>query len=79
MNQSISRAIAAGGTFQPTESTHTSQPQGLSVNPKCQGPPTHNDHRIHSSESKVNLCMGGGGGGGVIILPKVVDFYFDRI
>ena len=32
------------------------------------------DKRVQSLESQVNLCMYG-----VMVLPKVVDFYFDRI
>ena len=37
-------------------------------------PHTCNDNHIQSLESQVNLCMYG-----VIVLPKVVDFCFDRI
>ena len=40
----------------------------------CKGPHAENDNRIKSSESHINLCMYG-----VIVLPKVADFYFDRI
>ena len=35
---------------------------------------TRNDNLIQSSESQVNLCMYG-----IIVLPKVVDFSFDRV
>ena len=39
---------------------------------KIKGPHTHNDNRIQSLESQVNLCMHG-----IIFLPKMVDLSFN--